>query len=423
MAIFSLLIKLILFFLISFGLLDRIDGEEICDNSLPYEKCSLNTGCGCLPLSYNNKSFICAYLYVTCSELSSCAGDNKTCYQPGYTCVKHPRCQNGPLCYPMKMTTQLICPLILSTSISPIPDDGICENAKWNTTGITMAGGNKSGSQLNQLQYPFGIFLDDDSNLYVTDSFNHRIVKWNYGSSIGQLVAGGNDLGNRSDQLRYPNSVTIAKNGTMFICDSGNHRIQKWEKNAREGETIISNTTCFGMYIDNQGSLYYSDVSNHKIIRWPENEVIAGGNGEGDQLNQLLYPNNFFIKNNKSIFIADGGNNRIVEWIIGDKQGVIRAGGNGAGHNLDQFDQPLSVIVDRSDNLYVVDYDNNRIMRWLKNSKSGIVIIGEGEEDHVKDQLMRPTQILFDKNGNLWVSDEMHHRIQMFMIDKSACKK
>ncbi|CAF1519808.1 unnamed protein product [Rotaria sordida] len=57
--------------------------------------------------------------------------------------------------------------------ISPIPDDGICENAKWNTTGITVTGGNNPGSQLNQLQYPFGIFLDDDSNLYITDSFNH----------------------------------------------------------------------------------------------------------------------------------------------------------------------------------------------------------------------------------------------------------
>ncbi|CAF1037475.1 unnamed protein product [Rotaria sordida] len=414
----------LLFFLISFSLLNRIDGEEICDNSLPYGKCSLNTGCGCLSLSYNNNISVCAYLYISCSELSSCAQDNKTCYQPGYICVNHSRCQYRPLCYPMKMATHAICPLIPSTSVSPIPDDGICANATWNTNGTTVAGGNKAGSELNQLQYPFGIVLDDDSNLYIADSFNHRIIKWHYGSSVGKIVAGGNDLGNRSDQFRYPNSLTIAKNGTMFICDNGNHRLQKWEKNAREGETIISNITCTGIYIDNQDSLYYSDVGGHKIVKWPENEIIAGGNSEGSQLNQLSYPNHFFIKNNKSIFIADGGNNRIVEWIIGDKEGIIRAGGNGPGHNLDQFYQPMSVIIDQSDNLYVVDYDNNRIMRWLKNSKSGIVLIGEGEEDgHGKDQLMRPTQALFDKNGNLWICDEMDHRIQMFTIDKSACKK
>ncbi|CAF2752269.1 unnamed protein product [Rotaria sp. Silwood2] len=411
--------------------------EERCDNSLPYEACSSNRGCGCLPLSHNNKSSICAFVYATCSKLSSCAADNKTCYQPHYICVKHSRCHTSPLCYPMHMTTQSICPTISTTSInikfktrsfcfcfiavSPIPDDGICENATWNTNGITMAGGNGSGSELNQLQFPSGIFLDDDSNLYVADGFNHRVVKWNYGSSVGQLVAGGNGEGNRTDQLRYPKNLIVGKNGTMFICD-GNNRILKWEKNAREGEQIIANASCYGIHADRRGSLYYSQAGYHQIIRWPENEIVAGGNGEGSHLNQLLFPYDFFIKNDKSIFIADGGNHRILEWIIGDKQGSVRAGGYGPGHNLSQFYQPMSVVVDQSDALYIADYDNDRIMRWLKNSKSGIVIVGERGEGKEKDQLDRPIQLLFDKQGNLWVTDEMNHRIQMFKIDKSSCK-
>lgn len=95
---------------------DRADQEERCDNSLPYEKCSSNVGCGCIPLSSNNKSSICALLSVACSKLSSCAQDNRTCYQPGYTCVKHSRCQNNPLCYPMSMATQSICPSMSTTS-------------------------------------------------------------------------------------------------------------------------------------------------------------------------------------------------------------------------------------------------------------------------------------------------------------------
>ncbi|CAF0864018.1 unnamed protein product [Rotaria sordida] len=159
----------------NFSLLDRIDGEKICNDSLPYEKCSLNTGCGCFPLSYNNKSSICAYLYVTCSELLSYAQDNKTCYQPGYTCVKHSRCQNSPLCYPMKMATRLMCPLILSTSISPIPDDGICENAKWNTTGIAVAGGNNPG-------WVWGVDVDDCD--WSHSGVNHVLIfefdSWNH---------------------------------------------------------------------------------------------------------------------------------------------------------------------------------------------------------------------------------------------------
>ncbi|CAF4845695.1 unnamed protein product [Rotaria sp. Silwood1] len=54
----------------SFSLLNRIDCDERCDNSLPYEICSSNRGYGCLPGSYNDKSSICAFLCVTCSKLS-----------------------------------------------------------------------------------------------------------------------------------------------------------------------------------------------------------------------------------------------------------------------------------------------------------------------------------------------------------------
>jgi hypothetical protein len=87
-----------------------------CLDRSPYESCSLNIGCGCLPLSNNAKGGLCAFLHVTCSELVSCALNNEICYQPGYVCVKHSRCQSRPLCYPMSMATQFVCPSIPSTS-------------------------------------------------------------------------------------------------------------------------------------------------------------------------------------------------------------------------------------------------------------------------------------------------------------------
>ncbi|CAF3699120.1 unnamed protein product [Rotaria sp. Silwood1] len=235
---------------------------------------------------------------------------------------------------------------------SPIPDDGICADAKWSTEGITMADGNGMGAELNQLQFPSGIFLDDDLNLYIVDGFNHRVVKWNHGSSVGELVAGENGEGNQTDQLHYPKGITVAKNGTMYICDG---RLLRWEKNARQGEIFIPGAKCWDVHIDSQGSIYYSQASDHEILKWPGNNVVAGGNGEGNQTNQLAYPYDFFIKNDKSLLIADAGNNRIVEWIIGEKQGIVGAGGHGPGHHLDQFYQPMSVVADQSDTLYIAD--------------------------------------------------------------------
>lgn len=304
-----------------------------------------------------------------------------------------------------------------------IIDDGICDNATWSTTGITVAGGNGAGDDLNQLHYPGGIFLDDDSNLYITDEFNHRVVKWDYGSSVGEVVAGGNGDGHGENQIPFPLQLTVDKNGTIFVCADGDYTIKKWEKNASVGETIVTNVRCGGIHVDNQGSLYYSEPTEQRIVQWPTNQIVAGGNGKGSELNQLNYPYNFFIKNNTSLIIADGANHRVLEWTIGDKQGVVRAGGNGEGSDLNQIYEPMSVILDQSDNLYIADYKNHRVVRWLKGSTSGITIAGNGTEGDGPDQVSGPSQILFDKKGNLWVCDEDNNRVQMFTIDKSACKK
>ncbi|CAF1296714.1 unnamed protein product, partial [Adineta steineri] len=69
-------------------------------------------------------------------------------------------------------------------------------NTKWKQLGITIAGGNGKGNQLNQLSYPYAIYVDDDhQTIYIADSGNHRIVKWKYGAQNGQVVAGGNGKG------------------------------------------------------------------------------------------------------------------------------------------------------------------------------------------------------------------------------------
>ena len=82
-----------------------------------------------------------------------------------------------------------------------MPDDGICVNATWNPNGITVAGGNGEGSELNQLRYPWGFFVDDDAAVYVADTWNFRVVVWTQGASNGRVVAGGNGQGEHLDQL------------------------------------------------------------------------------------------------------------------------------------------------------------------------------------------------------------------------------
>ena len=297
-------------------------------------------------------------------------------------------------------------------------------NAKWKRNGLTIAGGNGQGSELNQLCCPCGIFLDDDSRcLYIVDSTNHRVVRWRYDEKSGQVVAGGNGPGNQMNQLKDPRSVIVDKTiRSLIISDRGNRRLVRWPcQNGTRGEILIPNIDCYDMKMDSNGSLYVSDNENNEVRLWKIGEklgiVVVGGNGKGDKLNQLSDPGYIFIDVDQSIFISDWNNHRVMKWRKGEKEGVIVAGGQGEGCALTQLSHPQMLTVDHLGNVYVVDSWNHRVMRWLKGSKQGDVIAGEGEKGSRANQLSGPIGLSLDREGNLYIVDHWNDRIQKFEID------
>ncbi|CAF1200107.1 unnamed protein product [Adineta steineri] len=297
-------------------------------------------------------------------------------------------------------------------------------NTKWKQHGITIAGGNGQGNQLNQLSCPRGIYLDDDhQTIYIADYFNHRIVEWKYGAKNGQVVAGGHSNGNRNDQLYCPRDVIVdKKNNSLIICDYGNRRVVRWPRqNGKNGETIISHIDCWGLTMDNNGDLYVSDWIKHEVRRWKQGEnegtIVAGGNGKGDNLNQLNWPNYSFVDEDHSIYVSENNSHHVTKWVKGAKEGIIVAGGKDDGNSLTQLSWPAGVIVDHLGTVYVADSYNNRIMRWCKGSSEGSIVVGGNGKGEQSNQFNCPTGLSFDVQGNLYVVDENNHRIQKFDID------
>ena len=74
--------------------------------------------------------------------------------------------------------------------------------------------------------------------------------------------------------------------------------------------------------------------------RWKKNGVtVAGGHGHGNSFNQLLCPYALYVDDDdddQTIFIADLGNHRIMEWTNGATSGQVAAGGNGRGNQTYQ---------------------------------------------------------------------------------------
>ncbi|CAF3873472.1 unnamed protein product, partial [Rotaria magnacalcarata] len=155
-------------------------------------------------------------------------------------------------------------------------------NARWKQNGLTVAGGNGQGNGIDQLSYPWGLYVDDDQTVYIADSGNPHIVKWESGATSGQVVAGGNEEGSGVHQLSDPRDVMVDnERDSVIICDNSNRRVVRWPRqNGTSGETIISNIDCLGLTIDENGSLYVVSFENAEIRRYQRGEyqgtVVAG---------------------------------------------------------------------------------------------------------------------------------------------------
>ncbi|CAF1624460.1 unnamed protein product [Adineta ricciae] len=136
-----------------------------------------------------------------------------------------------------------------------------------------------------------------------------------------------------------------------------------------------------------------------KLKKWKQDaQIVAGGNGDGNELNQLYRPLGISIDKHQNIFIADFRNNRIMKWKLHESQGQIIAGGNGT----DQLDRPTDVIINEQNNsLIIADRGNRRVIQWFSENQQEILI-----ENILCYGLKK------DKFGFLYVSDWEKHEVR-----------
>ncbi|CAF4514972.1 unnamed protein product [Rotaria sp. Silwood1] len=323
-------------------------------------------------------------------------------------------------------TTPLITTLSIDVTSLSVKNLKIGSNTRWVQNGATVAGGFGRGDGLNQMSNPWGLYVDDNQTIYVTDYSNHRIVKWKYSSTSGQIAAGGNGSGYSTNQLYSPTDVIVDKeNDCLIICDYGNRRVVRWpRRNSTCGQTIIQNVGCWGLAMDNNGYLYVGDYENHEVRRWKLGDtngiIVAGGNGEGDHLNQLSGRFYIFVDKDQSVYVSDEQNHRVMKWMKDAKEGIVVAGGNGPGNSLTQLSAPFGVFVDQLGTVYISDASNHRIMSWPQGARQGSIVIGGNGKCEQANQLSCPLDLTFDRQGNLYVVDNGNYRVQRFNIDSNS---
>ena len=85
------------------------------------------------------------------------------------------------------------------------------------------------GNDSKTLYYPTVVVLDPMGNLYVADRNNHRIQLFMNGQLKGITIAGiTSTIGSNSTLLSVPWSVALDNQLNLYVADSANHRVQKF---------------------------------------------------------------------------------------------------------------------------------------------------------------------------------------------------
>jgi hypothetical protein len=138
---------------------------------------------------------------------------------------------------------------------------------------------------------------------------------------------------------------------------------------------LLNSITRHHVYVSLSLSLSFLVTPN---ARWSQHGItVAGGHGEGNDLQQLHHPCGLVVGDDDTVFIADSENHRIVTWKKDDNTGHVVAGGQRGGSGLHQFDRPTDVLIDKeTKSLIICDRDNRRVVRWpLKNGTRGEILV------------------------------------------------
>ncbi len=151
------------------------------------------------------------------------------------------------------------------------------------TTSTIAAGTGVVGSEPNQLDGPFGIFVDVNFDLYVADCYNNRIQLFQSGELNGTTAAGSDSL-NPTISLDCPTGIVLDAYKYLFIVDYGNNRIIGSGPNGFrclvgcDGQSSQSDqlSNPIALSFDRYGNMFVTDESNSRIQKYLFLEICCG---------------------------------------------------------------------------------------------------------------------------------------------------
>jgi V8-like Glu-specific endopeptidase len=270
-----------------------------------------------------------------------------------------------------------------------------------------------TGTATGQFTNPDAVATDDDGNIYVTDTGNHRIQKF---TSTGTFLTTWGTPGNATGQFSSPRGIATDSAGNVYVADTGNHRIQKFASTGTfltTWGTFGSSTGQFrfplGIATDSAGNVYVADAENHRIQKFTSTGTFLTTWGtSGTPTGQFDVPFGIATDSDDNVYVTDTGNHRIQKFT---STGTFLTTWGTFGSSTGQFSSPRGIALDDDDNVYVTDTGNHRIQ---KSTGQGRHIAMWGSAGADAGEFNAAVGVATAPSGQIHVVDLGNNRVQTF---------
>jgi uncharacterized protein (TIGR03663 family) len=286
------------------------------------------------------------------------------------------------------------------------------------------------GNAPGQFNFPRAVAVDADGKIYVADSGNNRVQVFNtdgsflreWGSTC-KLDTGEGCQGDGRGQFNEPWGIAVGPDGSVYVSDTWNHRIQKfdnqgnfitmWGRFDSTGGELGTSGIFYGprsIAVGQDGNLYVMDTGNKRVqVFTPGGEFVAQYGGGGVTEGHFDEPvglaqdaaGNWYVADtwNRRIQKFDPGFNYLAQWPIDGwaSQSVVN--------------KPALAVDKERGIVYAVDPENYRVLAF---KPDGTFVATFGVYGNDPASFTLPTGIAVDPSGQIYVADGDAHRIMVF---------
>lgn len=266
---------------------------------------------------------------------------------------------------------------------------------------------------IKELNGPWGVAIDSKSDkIYITENKGNSIAVFDsHGDRLRKFTDIASSYGNNLQSLNHPSGITLDDKGYLIVADRYNHCIKKLSEDGRildvvgtEGTGPYQFSYPTGLTINYVNKrIYIADISNHRVqvlnndFTWYK-QFGEKGRGNG----QFIHPSGVCADSNGRVFVVDNGNRRVQ--IFTEEGDYISKFGS--------FDEdgelvnPIGIVIDDTDTVYVSERKNKCISKFTSEGKFISYIGGEYLEE--------PSCLALDNKGRLYVSEFYADTVKIF---------